>query len=183
MTLQLRLTLNAPANCWRSIKSQSTTSRSQFPRLFRLRCQTLVRHTRLRHQEGPETPVSHLSHPRTWFNYSPPPPFDVHPKVLGTFLLCPWKFGCSRKKDIQARFSGAIHIKTLSGKCRAFPSKWKCISVITALFFQYDPSIFTHQFISSLFVVSTLPCLTFPSEGVICGLPRTTIHLNLPMRA
>lgn len=151
MTLQLRLTLNAPANCWCSIKPQSTTSRSEFSRLFRLCCQTLVRHTRLR-REGTETPVSHLSHsPGTWLNYSPPPsPFDVHPKVLGKFLLCPWKFGCSRKRDIQARFSGAIHIKTLSEKCPALPSKWKCISVIAALFFQYDPSIFTHQFISSL---------------------------------
>lgn len=45
MTLQLWLTLNAPANCWRSIKSQSTTCRSEFFHLFRLCCQTLIQHT------------------------------------------------------------------------------------------------------------------------------------------
>lgn len=151
--------------------------------LFRLCSQILGPLTCLRHKDETETPTSCLSHSPTTQSSHSPPFCDVRSKVLGKFFLCPWKFGFSHTCDIQARFSGAIYIKTLSEKCPALPSKWKCISVIAALFFQYDPSIFAHQFIFSLFVFSILLYLTFPSEGVTCELPPTTIHLNLPMGA
>lgn len=143
--------------------------------LFTLRCQILGWLTRLRHKDQTETPISRRSHsPTTQLNHSPPPAprCDVRSEVLGKIFLCPWKFGFYHKCDIQAHFSRAIHIKTLSEKCPALPSKWKCFLVIAALFFHYDPSIFAHQFIFWLFVFSTLLYLTFPSEGVTCKLPQ-----------
>lgn len=130
-----------------------------------------------------KTPILRLSHLQTTQLHHSHPLWDVHPKVLDKFFLCPWKFGFFHKCVIQAHFSRAIHIKKLSEKCSALLSKWKCIAVIAALFFQYNPSIFAYQFIFSLFVFSTHLYLTFPSEGVTCELPPTTIHLNLPMGA
>lgn len=152
--------------------SQSSSSCPELFYLFRLRCWIFVRHTSLRHKEETDSPMSHLLNSLgTRSNYIPLF-FDVCPKVLGKFSLCPWKFGFSQRCDIQALFSGAIHIKMLSEKCPALPSKWKCIPVIAALFFQYNPSIFAHQFIFSLFVFSTLLYLTFPSEEMS--------HVNFP---
>lgn len=168
-TLQLRLTLNAQAKCWWSSESQSAACWILF--LIQITLPNFRLTHSLRHKDQSETPISVLA--LALYTIKPQPRLcDVHPKVLEKFFLCPWKFGFSRKCNIQARFSRAIHIKTLSEKCPALPSKWKCFLVIAALFFHYDPSIFTHQFIFSLFVFSTLLYLTFPSEGVTCELPQ-----------
>lgn len=111
--------------------------------------------------------------------------WEVASEGLGKFVWCPWKFGfklmqMQHPSSILPRWLFiVIHIKTLSlssEKYSALSSKWKCISITTALFFHCISSVLS--FYLSLLLLHRHQCYTFQSVDLSSVLSSITIRMK-----